>query len=343
MCRIPQNNNMNNNNNINNNSNLMSFEAFCEAVQQDVKQVLEEKTGEVFNVSPAIVDKLQGEGYSGLRIGYEGSDISASINMKPFFERYTEGTGYDSVVSELAAYADRSLEKCPSFVVQELTEYERMKEHLIMQVVSTANNAEMLSGLPHKEIEDMSIVYRFLVTVGENDEGSILVTNKLLRTMGVSPEQVIADAEEYAPVNHPAEIRSMAEILAEMAGLTVDEFNDVYGDGIPMRVASNITKLHGASVIAYPGFMEKAAEEMGGDFYILPSSIHEVILVPDDGNMDTSAMIEMVSSVNATQVAPCDRLTDNVYHYSCAEKSFKRVGENSNITDINSKTNSAMA
>lgn len=82
-----------------------------------------------------------------------------------------------------------------------------------------------------------------------------------------------------------------------------------------MYVATTPDKINGAGIIAYPEFMQQAAEQLNGDFYLLPSSRHEVILVKDDGAMDFEQLQSMVREVNATEVSDADKLTDNVYHY----------------------------
>ena len=115
--------------------------------------------------------------------------------------------------------------------------------------------------------------------------------------------------------------------------LTNTEIEDLAMMGMPMDpadeqmyVASVPDKIHGAGVLAYQDFMDQAAERAGGDFFILPSSIHEVLIVPDNGNMSLSDLEAMVKEVNATQVAPEDKLTDSVYHYDSQAKIFE-LGE----------------
>ena len=121
----------------------------------------------------------------------------------------------------------------------------------------------------------------------------------------------------------------MSEVMAEMMGMEQAEALGI----MPMRpedeqlfVATVPDKTHGAGVLAYQNFMDQAAERVGGDFFILPSSIHEVLIVPDNGRMDLKELEAMVRDVNATQVAPADKLTDNVYHYDSKEKIFE-LGE----------------
>ena len=118
--------------------------------------------------------------------------------------------------------------------------------------------------------------------------------------------------------------------MAEMMGVSTE---DLALMGMPMDpadeqmfVASVPDKIHGAGVLAYQDFMDQAAERVGGDFFILPSSIHEVLIVPDNGNMSLSDLEAMVKEVNATQVAPEDKLTDSVYHYDSQAKVFE-LGE----------------
>ena len=111
----------------------------------------------------------------------------------------------------------------------------------------------------------------------------------------------------------------MAEVLNELMGAEI-----IPQDELPMYVASNKERIHGAGVIAYPEFMEEAAKRLGGDFYVLPSSIHEVILIPDTPDVSALELQGIVQSVNVEQVAPEERLSDHIYHYDSKEKLFER-------------------
>lgn len=87
-----------------------------------------------------------------------------------------------------------------------------------MEVVSAEANKEMLETVPHQNIEDMAVVYRFVLS-SDDGRASILVTNQLLENMGVTPEQLHADAMENAPQIKPVGIKGMSEVLAEMMGV----------------------------------------------------------------------------------------------------------------------------
>ena len=212
------------------------------------------------------------------------------------------------------AYADRS-----AVTVEDFGSYEAVKDKLMIQLIGREGKEEMLRTIPHHSIEDMEIVYRFRIEDTERGMASALVTNSMLGHYGITAGQLQQDAFASAVSNMPFEIKTMAEILNELMGAEI-----IPEDAMPMYVASNTERIHGAGVIAYPEFMEKATKRLGGDFYVLPSSIHEVILVPDAPDVSAVELQKMVQSVNMEQVAPEERLSDHVYHYDSKEKLFER-------------------
>ena len=134
--------------------------------------------------------------------------------------------------------------------------------------------------------------------------------------MGVSHEQLRADALENSPEIRPVVIMGMNEVMKEMIDPEVYEMFGIPDDAEEtMYVATVPDKNSGAGVIAYQDFMDQAAERVGGDFFVLPSSINEILLVPDNGDMTADALRDMVKDVNAKEVSPEERLSDNVYHY----------------------------
>ena len=92
-----------------------------------------------------------------------------------------------------------------------------------------------------------------------------------------------------------------------------------------MYVLTNSTGSLGAAALFYPDVKEKAAELMGSDYYILPSSVHEVILVPDNPSIDAKDLCKMVKEANRTVVEEKDILSDNVYHYSREDRRLDKV------------------
>ena len=92
----------------------------------------------------------------------------------------------------------------------------------------------------------------------------------------------------------------------------------VCGD-VPMMILTNTIRIHGAACMLYPGVLKKMAQRIGKDFFIFPSSIHEVILLPDTGKESSEALKEMIRNVNSTKVAPEEVLSDTLYRYDSSQ------------------------
>lgn len=305
----------------------MDFENFKEKFMEDIKDRLED-AGIDAKITTNTVKKLN-ESYEAVTITPNDSNLGMNLPVEKFFEAYDEGRPYDEVIDKAMEVIENGMNERPDFNIDDLTDYSKMKETLAMEVVSAEANKEMLETVPHKMMEDMAVVYRFVLSSDEDGRASVLVTNQMIENMGITAEQLHADAMENAPQLKPAEIKGMTEVLAELMGVEQAEMMGmapVAPEDEQMFVASVPDKVHGAGVIAYQDFMDQAAERVGGDFFILPSSIHEILLVPDDGNVKLQDLEAMVKEVNATQVAPQDKLTDSVYHYDSKDKIFE-LGE----------------
>ena len=306
----------------------MDFETFKENLARDVKEALDSRTGGNTEVETRTVDKMN-ETYEAITVKPEDSIIGVNINATSLYKEYEDGRSYDSIVEGAAEVADNALRNGPEFDMDAFADYDKMKDSLAMEVVSKERNADLLESVPHKDIEDMSVVYRFVLGESAQGTGTILVTNQMLDNYGISAEQLHEDAVKNAPEIRPLVIQGMAEVLAKSMGV---EDLEMMGLNIPpeqeqMFVASVEGNVHGAGVLAYEDFMDKASERVGGQsFFILPSSIHELLIIPDNGNFDLKSLENMVKEVNATTVDPADQLTDNVYHYDAQAKVFE-LGE----------------
>ena len=303
----------------------MDYEKFKEQFTEDVKKQFFE-SGLEANVLAQEVTKLN-ESYDAITVTPEGSNVGVNVNVNRFYEAMENGNTYDEVVDRAVDVITNGINERPTIDVATLIDYEQMKDKLVMEVVSSDTNAEMLENVPHKDMEDMAVVYRFVLDSNDDGRATILATNQMIDTMGVTAEQLHADAMENAPQLKPAIITGMNEVMVEMMGREEAEMMGIPVDGEEqMFVATVPDKIHGAGILAYQDFMDQAAERVGGDFYILPSSIHEILIVPDNGQMDLAQLQDMVREVNATQVLPEEKLTDNVYHYDSQEKVFE-LGE----------------
>ena len=299
----------------------VTMNEFASSVREDLQENLEILFPGI-KVEVQMVDKIQGESYLGVRID-RGDGLAAPVlNLEPHFQGMKNFKTYENVVSDMLEKAETVLRDMPQVGLADLDKYDRVKEGLIMQVISVKGNEERLAGMPHRNMEDMAVVYRVMMdSPYRGGEMSFLVTNSIMQGYGITPEQLYADASYNMSQNIQYSIRPLFNVLADM--------NPVFADD-PMPepdntlfVCTNERGMYGAGAVAHPEFMDEAAKKLQGNFFVLPSSIHEVLLLKDDGHTDYHALLDMVTAINATEVQPQDRLTDNVYHVDAVERVFE--------------------
>ena len=185
--------------------------------------------------------------------------------------------------------------------------------HVEYQVVNAKRNAERLEGVPRKQIVDLAVIYRVVLNDGDNRLTSYILNENHLKLAGINADEL----DEAARSNtQKAEfvIKTMGEIMAEMMGMNNSLDEETLGDP-QMYVLTNRRKVNGANILLYKDWLAEAANRLKDDFFILPSSIHELIAVPVSGT-DVKELRAMVKEVNNTEVAPEEILSYEVYRYS---------------------------
>ena len=313
----------------------MDFETFKEEVRGDIEKALYERTGTEHSVGIHTVEKMN-ETYEALTIKPENSDIGVNINANELFRAYSDGMDYNRLVDGAVNKARDALEISPNFNIEAFKDYDKMKETLAMEVVSAERNAELLTTVPHKDMEDMAVVYRFVISTGVGESGSVLVTNKMLDQYGITPEQLHADAMKNAPEVRPMEIKGMGEVLAEQMGI---ENAEMLGFAIPpeqdqMLVASVKGNVHGAGVLAYEDFMEKASDRVGGeilglrwediDFENTTISInHSLVYYKDEETGKCAMKIHLPKTESGIRIIPMLEIVEEALEMAKDEQEFE--------------------
>lgn len=297
----------------------MDFEKFLKEAANGLKAMME-KDHPFISVEPVSVDKFQGSSYRGIRIREKDSNIAPSFQMEDSFRLYQNGESMEDILQTIYQIAENALKGIPDINMEKVTDYESIKDRIFLELVSAQRNDDMLKNVPHVDMEDLSLIYR--LDFGKDNYGSCrsaVITDAMLKSFGVSAEQFHEDAIRNAEKSRPASLRTLAETLGLPPEMTPA--------GVPaLYVATCGDTLFGAAVIGYKNFMDMAAERIGGDFYVLPSSLHEVLLLKDDGRSDIHELESMVRAVNSTEVRPEDQLSDNVYHYDAQARVFELAG-----------------
>lgn len=299
----------------------MSYEEFKAWAADEIRAWLPPEYADA-DVSIHRMEKL-GLAYDGMTVVRSGQRAAAAVNLTAFYDMYQEGKTTGDIIHEMA---DVAVMQAPQMEYSVFSDYEAAKDHLFIRVANKEANADVLAGMPHKEVEDLAITYHVLVNHDQNGIASAPVTDDLLRHYGVTAEQLHEDAIANSQRMLPAQLDSMQNMLF---GMMTPEASDTLRDepypGSTMLVLTNNVQLNGAAALFYPGVMDQAAERLGGNFIVLPSSTHEVIMIPADGMTDFRSLEQMVKDINRSQVAPEERLSDHVYHYDAQERLFERA------------------
>ena len=193
-------------------------------------------------------------------------------------------------------------------------------EKIVFQLINTEQNKTFLEQVPHREFQDLSIVYKVIISADKDAVQSSKITNEFAKRLGMSEEQLFKCAAENTRRLFPPVVRSMNDIMKEMFARDgmPQEIADMMIAEIPpeqtMWVISNEKGINGAASMLYENELHELAESLESDLYILPSSVHEVIAVSSD--MGSPEMLaQMVVEVNMQEVSLDERLSNQVYHY----------------------------
>ena len=193
--------------------------------------------------------------------------------------------------------------------------FDSVRNDIVFQLINTEHNKALLTDLPHVDWNDLSIIFEILVQSEECLSANIKITNDMLKSWNLDINELYSMAAENTPKLAPGVVQNIAGALKEMNLLDEDDL-DFDVESVPMFVLSNKTKINGAGVLLYPEVLKKFSDMIQGDYYILPSSIHETILLPDKENdHDIEYLKNMVYEINRTQVDACEVLSDSVYKY----------------------------
>ena len=258
----------------------------------------------------------------------QGKNFAPNIYLQPYYEAYRQGETIDELADRLARIYE-------SFTVP-IEEgsfhysFEEVKSNIVYRLVSFERNRKLLEKIPHIRYLDLAITYHCLVREDQDGIGTIRITNEHARQWGVTLEDIHKLAARNTKQHFPHCIKSMEEvmrtILLEELPATGDHnkgnaseviLTNSKEDGQPsMYILSNTKGINGAACLLYRKVLADFANQVQSDFYLFPSSIHEVILVPasDTGNRYDYA--EMVREINETQVAKEEVLSDRVYYFS---------------------------
>lgn len=296
-----------------------SIDEFATELAQRIQQAMFEQHGLEVEAETQLVRKTNVD-KQGITVHFEGSsDVAPTVYVEDAFDQFNDGIRpFEEIVNGMtSAIYDARLNQpeLPEFTADEA------KKHITLTLVNTAMNQELLSKTPHFEIlgGELSAISRWYL----DENASFVVHNDLCGSMGLTPDEVLKIGMDHINSQH-FDARPLQDILAEMMG---GDFMDLPPmDGPQMIVLSSENRLQGASALLSEEALNQVYDMLGTGVVILPSSIHELICLPVSDDMDPGELRSMVQAVNMGEVAPEERLSDNVFFYDGIKLSVVRDG-----------------
>lgn len=294
----------------------MEYKEFVEYIKMNAGYI----AGEGGNITINHVIKNNGCEMDGLVIMEKGKDIAPTIYLDSFYELYTNSENIKNIIRQIEVIYEQNKNNV-TFDVNILKHFDTIKDKIVYKVVNYRSNEKLLEQVPHKRILDLAVVFYCLLDNEYGRSATALIYNNNLKNWNVTIDDVYKAALKNTPDLLHSKISSMAALF-EKCGVNVDGEEVDLKDYVPsdMYVLTNESKLNGAACILYENVLYDFAQKLGADLYILPSSVHEVILLPKLSMFEKDELVNMVKEVNTEGVAADEVLSDHVYEYNRTER-----------------------
>ena len=303
---------------------IMTYETFKERLHDEIESGIIELDIDGVSIKEETIPTSSGLS-DRMIVSFPGrSTVSMAFRLQESYDRChgDEEEFRNCVSGMLRTIADTipTLQDKQSLVTEVLSSYELAKDYLGLRLIP--GDAPVLDRTPHiMYADDLALVCQIVFEGFEEDgRSSTIVCDEMLKMFGIDKETLFRDATKTAAEKDPMTIIPMSKILAKMNPdfeLPETDINNEF------FVASTMSKMHGAAVLGYENFFEKASSIMPGGFFVLPSSTHELILLPHNDCIEITELDEMIKSVNANELRPEEILSDHCYHYDAKEKIFE--------------------
>lgn len=285
----------------------MNFEKFANIVVTCISEYLED-----VDVRVECMKKNNGLDLHGL-VFHDNVNISPIICIDSYYQEYEDGRSMGDIMTEIMnVYQNNKLED--SVDISFFMDFNNVKASIIYCLVNYEQNQELLKEIPHYRFLDLAIIFKVFLGMVMHGVATILIRNQHLDVWNINQDVLMDLAINNTPKILQYEVLDMGTLkdkLFEMDNIVEDEM----GLEIPMYVLSNTVKMHGAISILYKDVLKELSGKLNADLYILPSSIHETIIVPVMNDIVREELSEIVKDVNRSQLSREEILSDHEYFY----------------------------
>lgn len=307
----------------------MVYEEFLETIVAHFQM----EFGEEYQVTLRRIPKNNGVTLDGLCIAKSDFPMSPTIYLNAYFEHYRSGMSLDAILYDIRKlYYGTSV----PYRIREvnLSDFEALKPRIMFKLIHAASNEDLLEEIPHISYLDLAIVFYMHLDCSASGQMTAMIYKEHMRRWNIRTKDLWRYALENTPLNFPAEIRSMSDLIEEAAEKNLKGQYDeealvdlITKDGHldPLYVLTNPMGLNGACCMLYRNTLKDFADAIGTDLIILPSSIHEVLITPNHPGASYEELSRLVTTVNRREVPLEDQLSNQVYLYTRVDDRIRIV------------------
>ncbi len=286
---------------------MMSYEKFKEAVVDSIRDYLPAELKEA-DVQLSRRTKINQVQDAVVFLQHTGEmSISPILYLEGFYSQYLSCEDFEEVMDRMVKFATKAATEIPFDLPLNIQD---AKNNLHMQLINTEQNADLLTTLPHREFENLSIVYRWMVLNDESGKASILLDYKSMLNLGMDEEQLFEAAKKCMQEKWPIETTPIREMIERL--LPADMECDLDDEESSLYVLTNSMRSFGAVAMLDTDTLKKLAEQLGTDLYLIPSSIDEILAISTN-EIEAETLAEMVWDINHSNLSPHERLSNQVY------------------------------
>ena len=285
----------------------MDYQQFVAVIKEKVAQSL----GDGMSLEIRTTLKNNGRERIGLTISQGETNISPTIYLEEYYQQFEKGNSPEDIVESLLdVYHEVNFEH--TWQIHSIKDFAEIQSKIVYKVISAGKNEEFLKAVPVIYYLDLAIVFYILFEVDDSGTATIPITNELMELWGTNARELYEIAKKNSPLLLPATLKPMRVVIEELLG---NECESCILDDDIMFVLTNQLRNFGAACILYGDILEQINGQLDENYYILPSSIHEVIIIPESQSPGKEQLLEMVAEINETQVDPEEVLSNQVYYY----------------------------
>ncbi len=297
----------------------MEYREFIERIKKEI----EIRTGADARVRVSQVMKNNRMPMDSLAILEKGQNTAPAVYLEPFYRMHQQGADMETIVGKILEYHQKN--KVTARIDADfLADFERVKHHIVCRLVSCEKNRYLLKHVPHRHFMDLVIIFYFELENPAFGKGNVQIQNAHLKLWGISADELYEAAMKNETAVAACEFMSISDMFEAMTGIAVEE--DMT-DLLPMYVLTNKERDFGAASLIFPHVLETVAGKLNGDYYVLPSSVHECMIlpVPDGCGMNEKELRRMVCEINRDHVSEDEILGDSVYRYFAKEHELRII------------------